>query len=66
MGTTDRTATRNAAIQFPLHSGSSRGRDTCAVPLPRVTQVMALALSFQDMISSGAAKNYEELTNGPG
>ena len=25
---------------------------------PRVTQVMALALSFQEMIATGKAKNY--------
>ena len=61
-----KTATLNAGIQFPLHPGSS-GRDTDhAGPLPRVTQVMALALSFQDMIASGAARNYQELAKRTG
>jgi len=31
-----------------------------------VTQVLALALSFQDMIATGSAKNYEDLANRTG
>jgi hypothetical protein len=34
--------------------------------LPRVTQVLALALSFQDMIATGSARNYEDLANRTG
>jgi hypothetical protein len=34
--------------------------------LPRVTQVLALALSFQDMIATGNARNYEDLANRAG
>jgi len=33
---------------------------------PRVTQVLALALSFQDMIATGSARNYEDLANRTG
>ncbi len=36
------------------------------VPPPRVTQVLALAFSFQDIIASGAALNYEELAKRAG
>jgi hypothetical protein len=49
-------------IEFSLHQGPRRkpgsedpGR------LPRVTQVLALALSFQDMIATGSARNYDDL-----
>jgi hypothetical protein len=54
-------------IEFSLHQGPRRkagsedpGR------LPRVTQVLALALSFQDMIATGNARNYEDLANRAG
>jgi hypothetical protein len=54
-------------IEFSLHQGPRRkagaedpGR------LPRVTQVLALALSFQDMIATGNARNYEDLANRTG
>ena len=57
-----------AEIQFRLHvskraergdageaPSSSRGR------LPRVTQVLALAIEFQDMIQRGEARDYADL-----
>jgi hypothetical protein len=34
--------------------------------LPRVTQVLALALSFQDMIDTGAATKYRDLASRAG
>jgi hypothetical protein len=34
--------------------------------LPRVTQVLALALSFQDMIATGRARNYADLAHRTG
>jgi hypothetical protein len=62
-----RTIDRNSGIQFSLHSGSSRGASgRHASSLPRVMQVLALALSFEDMIASGAAVNYEELARWAG
>jgi hypothetical protein len=43
-------------VQFALHNGPRRqpGSQIDSGPLPRVTQVLALALSFQDMIATGA------------
>jgi len=54
-------------IEFSLHQGSRR-KAVSEEPgrLPRVTQVLALALSFQDMIATGSARNYEELANRTG
>ena len=56
-------------IQFRLHAtGRSPGKTgpSDAPPsgnggLPRVTQVMALAIQFQDMIQRGAARDYADL-----
>ena len=55
-------------VEFSLHDGPRRraGSETDAGRLPRVTQVLALALSFQDMIAIGSAKNYEDLANRTG
>ncbi len=55
-------------VQFLLHHGPRRrpGSAMDAGRLPRVTQVLALALSFQDMIATGSAKNYEDLANRTG
>jgi hypothetical protein len=55
-------------VQFLLHSGPRRrpGADMDPGRLPRVTQVLALALSFQDMIATGDARNYEELAKRTG
>jgi hypothetical protein len=56
-------------IQFPLHpTGRPSGeRSPSAAPpsgsgrLPRVTQVMALAIHFQDMLQRGDARDYADL-----
>ena len=55
-------------VQFLLHQGPRRrpGAASDAGRLPRVTQVLALALSFQDMIATGNAKNYADLANRTG
>jgi len=50
-------------IQFRLHA---TGRPSDVPPprngrLPRVTQVMALAIQFQDMIQRGEARDYADL-----
>ena len=52
-------------VEFLLHPGPrrSRGSEIDAGRPPRVTQVLALALSFQDMIASGKASNYQDLAN---
>ena len=54
-------------IEFSLHQGPRRrpGAED-AGRLARITQVLALALSFQDMIATGAARNYEDLANRTG
>jgi len=59
---------RNAEVEFSLHNGPRRrlGSEMDAGRLPRVTQVLALALSFQDMIATGTARNYEDLANRTG
>ena len=56
---------RSAEVQFLLHPGPRRprGSEIDAGRSPRVTQVLALALSFQDMIASGNARNYRDLAN---
>ena len=61
------TTNQGTEIEFSLHQGPKRkpgsedpGR------LPRVTQVLALALSFQDMIATGNARNYEDLAHRTG
>jgi len=58
----------NSEVGFPLHSGPPRrpGPGMAAGRLPRVTQILALALSFQDMIATGSARNYEDLANRTG
>jgi hypothetical protein len=50
-------------IEFSLHEGPRRrpGSEMDPGRLPRVTQVLAMALSFQDMIATGNARNYEDL-----
>ncbi len=56
-------------IQFRLHAtGQQSGKPgATAMPpsgngrLPRVTQVLALAIQFQDMIRSGEARDYADL-----
>jgi hypothetical protein len=57
-------------IQFPLHAvGPARaGKATAGVlpnsgtaQLPRVTQVMALAVYFQDKLDRGEARDYADL-----
>jgi hypothetical protein len=56
-------------IQFRLHAtrrpagqpGSSNIPSSRSGRLPRVTQVMALALQFQDMIERGEARDYADL-----
>jgi len=62
-------STQNSAveIQFRLHA-TGRGRKgqeatspSGAGRLPRITQVMALAIQFQDMIQRGEARDYADL-----
>jgi hypothetical protein len=55
-------------IEFSLHQGPRRrpGSETNPGRPPRVTQVLALALSFQDMIATGSAQNYTDLANRTG
>jgi hypothetical protein len=55
-------------IEFALHQGPRRRPGSQIDPgrLPRVTQVLALALSFQDMIATGKARNYEDLAKRTG
>ena len=55
-------------IQFPLHSSGRQpgnGQPDAAASgngrVPRVTQVMALAIQFQDMIQRGEAQDYADL-----
>ncbi len=57
-----------AEVQFSLHNGSGMGprSESAAGRLPRVTQVLALALSFQDLIATGSARNYADLANRAG
>ena len=56
-----------AEIQFKLHASARRERETVAEPvslrgrLPRVTQVLALAIQFHDMIQRGEARDYADL-----
>jgi len=58
-----------AEIQFRLHTtGRKPGQGGPSDPptsgtgrLPRVTQVMALAIQFQDMILRGEARDYADL-----
>src|SRR5580692_10385346 len=58
-----------AEIQFPLYAtGRQHGEKVHSDPppsgsgrLPRVTQVMALAIHFQDMIQRGEAQDYADL-----
>lgn len=60
---------REAKIQFQLHStkrpegerGRSDSHDSGEGRVPRVTQVMALAIQFQDMIQRGEARDYADL-----
>ncbi len=56
-------------IQFRLHAtrrqsgrtGSSDGPHSGTGRLPRVAQVVALAIQFQDMLQRGEAKDYADL-----
>lgn len=58
-----------AEIQFRLHStkrsegerGRSDSQDSGNGRVPRVTQVMALAIQFQDMLQRGEARDYADL-----
>ena len=58
-----------AKIQSQLHStkrregeqGRSDSQDSGDGRVPRVTQVMALAIQFQDMIQRGEARDYADL-----
>src|ERR1700732_5370558 len=61
-------STQNSAveIQFRLHAterppGSSEAPPSGSGRLPRVTQVMALAIQFQDTIQRGEARDYADL-----
>jgi hypothetical protein len=59
---------QSTEIEFSLHEGPRRrpGSEMDPGRLPRVTQVLAMALSFQDMIATGTARNYEELATRTG
>lgn len=46
---------RPDAMELPGSPGATSGR------LPRVTQVLALAIQFQDMIERGEARDYADL-----
>lgn len=55
-------------IQFRLHASKRAERGTTSEApssrrgrLPRVTQVLALAIQFQDMIHRGEARDYADL-----
>lgn len=58
-----------ARIEFRLHStkrpegerGRSDSQDSGDGRVPRVTQVMALAIQFQDMLQRGEARDYADL-----
>ena len=57
-----------AEIQFPLYSplrGNGNATAEAEVPargrLPRVTQVLALAIQFQEMIRTGEARDFADL-----
>lgn len=57
-----------AEIRFLLHDGPRRRphSELGSGRLPRVTRILALALSFQDIIAAGGAKNYKELARRTG
>jgi hypothetical protein len=59
---------RSGEMEFLLHHGlrTRAGSEMDAGRLPRVTQVLALALSFQDMIATGSARNYADLAHRTG
>jgi len=55
-------------IQFRLHAskradsnGKTEARSSHRGHLPRITQVLALAIQFQDMIQRGEARDYADL-----
>ena len=61
-------ASSSAEIQFRLHASKRAERDepteapsSCRGRLPRVTQVLALAIQFQEMIQRGEARDYADL-----
>jgi hypothetical protein len=58
----------SAEVQFSLYSGPRRRQNSADETRrpPRVTQVLALALSFQDMIATGEARNYHQLADRAG
>jgi len=57
-----------AEVQFPLHPSPRRQYDRPPGPalLPRVTQLLALALWFQQMLATGEAHHYRELARRTG
>jgi hypothetical protein len=58
----------SSEVEFSLHNGPRRrpGSEMAAERIPRVTQVLALALAFQEMIATGRARNYQDLANRTG
>lgn len=61
-------ASQRLEVQFSLQPASRRTPESAkgAGPVPRVTRVLALALSFQDMIARGEAGSYEDLAKRAG
>src|SRR5579862_6948748 len=61
-------ANQGTEIEFSLHQRPRRRPESEMDPgrIPRVTQVLALALSFQDMIATGTARNYKDLATRTG
>jgi hypothetical protein len=59
---------RSSEVRFLLHQGprKRRGAEMEAGHLPRVTQVLALALSFQHMIATGEATSYQDVASRAG
>jgi len=60
-------ASSAAEIQFRIHATRPLSAEPCGTPgathgrPPRVTQVLALAIQFQDMIERGEARDYADL-----
>lgn len=56
-----------AEVRFQIHATRLRAAEPSASPgstsgrVPRVTQVLALAIQFQDMIERGEARDYADL-----
>ena len=53
-------------IEFSLHRARRRSDPTDADRVPRLTRVLALAISFQDMIARGEARTFRELASRAG